>query len=169
MTTPHRPLTAWLTAAGLALAAAGAWAGPTNVPFKASMSTQETLGFDAERCPGTGVVGTTTGKGSASHLGAVTMLATDCPLLIPGVAPTFSNGQLTFTAANGDELRASYSGSLMPVPGTAGVFTLSGPFNFTGGTGRFSRATGSGLLQGSILLGPLVSAGQYQATGTLSY
>ena len=169
MTTPHRPLTAWLIAAGLALTATVVSAGPTNVRFKASMATQETLGHDPLRCPSTGLVGTTTGKGTASHLGAVTLLAIDCPLLIAGLAPTFSNGEMTFTAANGDELRATYSGSLTPVAGTASLFTLSGPFTIVGGTGRFVNATGSGMLQGSILLGPLVSQGQYQAIGTLSY
>lgn len=145
------------------------WAGPTNVPFKANIASQETLGVDPDRCPSTYVLGTTVGKGTASHLGAVTMLATDCPLLMPGVAPTFSNGQLTLTAANGDELRATYSGGLLPVAGTAGLFTISGPLTITGGTGRFTHASGSGLLQGSIILGPLVSQGQYQVTAILSY
>lgn len=164
-------LPAGMAAALLLFAASSpvSWAGTTTIPFKASIASQETLGVDPDRCPNTFVVGTTTGKGTSSSLGAVTMLATDCPLLAPGVLPTFSNGQLTLTAANGDELRATYSGGLLPVAGTPGLFSIYGPFTITGGTGRFIRATGSGLLQGNIILGPLVSQGQYQVTGTLSY
>ena len=146
-----------------------AWAGPQNVPFKASVTSQETLGFDPVRCPATGLVGTTTGRGDASHLGAVTMLATDCPVLAPGVLPVFNDGMLTLNSASGDELRASYSGVLLPVAGSANLFTINGRFSVTGGSGRFLGASGSGYLQGSITLGPLVSQGQYEVTGQLSY
>lgn len=160
-----------LPALVLCAAACGlsAWAGPKQVPFKAALATQETLGFDLERCAG-GVVGTTTGKGNASHMGKVTMVATDCPLIIPGgPPPSFSEGKLTFKAANGDELRAVYQGSLQPVDIPNQVFSIVGQYNVTGGTGRFSNATGSGSLTGTITLGPEVSNGRYEASGTLSY
>jgi hypothetical protein len=152
-----------------AAATAPVWAGPPSVPFKATLVTQETLGFHPGRCPIAGIVGTTTGTGQASHLGAVKMEATDCPLLVPGVLPTFSNGVLTLTGANGDRLRASYQGALIPVPGVPDAFSITGDFSVTGGTGRFAGAQGGGYLQGTLTLGPLVSQGEYQVTGTLSY
>jgi hypothetical protein len=153
----------------VALGSAPAWAGPTSAPFKATLTTEETLGFDPVRCPMTGIVGTTTGTGDASHLGAVSMVATDCPLLVPGVQPSFSNGVLSLTAANGDRLTANYQGVLTPVAGVPNLYSIAGDFSVTGGTGRFAGAKGSGYLQGSITLGPLVSKGQYQVTGVLSY
>lgn len=154
-------------------AAAGgvpAWAsGPGTVPFKASLVTAETLGYDPVRCPVAGIVGTTTGAGQSSHLGAVKMVATDCPLLVPGVVPTFSNGVLTLTATNGDQLNANYQGALHPMAGVPDLYSIVGDFSVTGGTGRFAGAKGSGYLQGTITLGPLVSKGEYQVTGVLSY
>ena len=152
-----------------ALCSAPAWAGPTSAPFKANLVTEETLGFDPVRCPTTGIVGTTTGTGDASHLGAVKMVATDCPVLVPGVVPSFSNGVLTLTGANGDRLTANYQGVLHPVAGVPNLYSIAGDFIVTGGTGRLAGAKGSGYLQGTITLGPLVSKGQYQVTGVLSY
>lgn len=94
-----------------------AWADNPQVPFKASVITQETLGFDPARCPSI-LVGSTTGKGTASHLGAVTLAASDCPVTPDGLNFYFSDGRLTLTAANGDKLTATYSGTLLPVPGS---------------------------------------------------
>jgi hypothetical protein len=145
-----------------------AWASGT-VPFKANLVTAETLGYDPARCPIAGIVGTTTGAGQSSHLGTVKMVATDCPLLVPGVVPTFSNGVLTLTATNGDHLNANYQGGLLPVAGVPDLYSIVGDFSVTGGTGRFAGAKGSGYLQGTITLGPLVSKGEYQVTGVLSY
>jgi hypothetical protein len=154
---------------GAAACSSPVWAGPPWVPFKASLVTQETLGFDPVRCPLAGIVGTTTGTGQATQFGAVRMLSTDCPLLAPGVPPTFSNGLLTFTASNGDLISASYQGSLHPVDGVPDLYSVAGDFSVTGGTGRFAGARGSGYLQGTVTLGPLVSKGEYQVTGYLSY
>ena len=162
-------LALWALALPTAALSPSAWADSQNVPFKASVTSQETLGFDLVRCPTTGLVGTTTGQGNASHLGAVTMLATDCPVIVPGVLPMFNDGLLRLASANGDELKAIYSGVLVPVAGSANLFTINGQFSVTGGSGRFLRASGSGYLQGTITLGPLVSQGQYEVIGQLSY
>lgn len=54
-----------------------------------------------------------------------------------GVAVGF--GSVTITAANGDELTLDYEGLLFAATGE-GI----GTFTFTGGTGRFADATGSG-------------------------
>jgi hypothetical protein len=145
-----------------------AWAGPKQVPFKARISAQEVLGFDPVRCPGTFIVGTTTGKGTASHMGAVKMVASDCPVLTD-MPPSFSNGHLTLTAANGDKVHAVYQGVLVPVDVDAGVFSVVGGYTVNGGTGRFKHATGSGTLGGSITLGAAGASAQYEVEGTLSY
>jgi hypothetical protein len=167
---PSPNLRCWPVLALVAAAfGAPAWAGPVAAPFKANIVTQETLGYDPLRCPLAGIVGTTTGSGQASQLGVVKMVATDCPLLAPGVLPSFSDGVLTLTAANGDLVRANYQGALHPVAGVPDLYSIVGDFSVTGGTGRFAGARGSGTLQGTITLGPLVSKGAYEVTGTLSY
>jgi hypothetical protein len=164
-----RPLRSVCIAAAV-LACLPAFAGPKNVPFKASATTQETMGFDLTqtRCPSPPyLVGTTTGTGHASHLGAITLLATDC---ITPTFPTFnfSSGRLTFTAANGDLLKIAYQGVLLPTPGgVPSSYTISGSYNVTGGTGRFSDASGSGVLSGSEDLA--TREGRFQLDGTLSY
>jgi hypothetical protein len=154
-----------------------AWAGPKQVPFKARISAQEVLGFDPVRCPIPEPMpemplvpnlGTTTGKGTASHMGAVKMVATDCPVLTD-MPPSFSDGRLTLTAANGDEVHAAYQGVLVPADETGIVFRIVGGYTVNGGTGRFTNATGSGTLGGTITLVPGGASAEYEVKGTLSY
>lgn len=164
-----QPRTTRLAMSLLALGAAAspaAWADHPQVPFKASVITQETLGFDPARCPNI-LVGSTTGRGTASHMGAVTLAASDCPVTQDGINFYFSDGRLTLTAANGDKLTASYYGSLLPVPGSNPVLhAINGSFAVTGGTGRFTHARGGGSLQGSQDLTTL--QGRYEVQGMLS-
>ena len=150
-----------------AAASAPAGADQRPVPFKASVITQETLTLDPGRCPASFLVGTTTGKGTASQMGAVTLAATDCPLTQDGVNFFFSDGRLTLTAANGDKLTASYGGTLLPVPGAnPPVHAINGTFSVTGGTGRFAGARGGGSLQGSEDIVTL--KGRYEVKGMLT-
>jgi hypothetical protein len=149
-----------------ALSASAAQAGGNQPrPFKADLTTQETLGFNPVACPGTVLQGTTTATGNASHLGSVTLRSTDC-IVQDAAQITFNGGMLVVTAANGDTLTANYSGMLLP-GGTDPVYTLSGSFSVTGGTGSFSGASGSGTLQGSSNL--VSGKGSYSATGTIQY
>ncbi len=155
-----------LSAVTLATAAfvSSAVAGPTNVPFKASVVTQEVLGYNPDCASFTG--GRTIGNGVASHFGSVNFVATDC--VNPGASQfVFSNGALTLTAANGDTLSASYDGVLTPNWQPNSLSALSGLFTVTGGTGRFSRAAGSGYLQGSENLA--TGQGHFELTGRISY
>ena len=170
MNFPHSLRRLTLPALALAAFTAGgpAWAGPDNVPFKASAQTQEVLGFDPVRCPGTFLVGTTTGKGNSSPMGAISVVATDCPVTQDGVNYSFSNGVLTITAANGDTLTASYQGSLQP-NATTGLHSLAGNYSVTGGTGRFANAAGSGSLQGTLNLTTQPAQGQLDMSGLLTY
>ena len=70
--------------------------------------------------------------GHATHLGNFTR--TEYVFFGPGGA---ISGTLVFTAANGDQLAADVSG------GFTSPTTLAGTYTFTGGTGRFSDATGT--------------------------
>ena len=79
-----------------------------------------------------------TGTCQLAHLGRVTY---DFVHVIDFTASpiTFTTTTLTFTAANGDVLRASGVGLAFP---NAAGFAVSGTYTFDGGTGRFTNATG---------------------------
>jgi hypothetical protein len=79
-----------------------------------------------------------TGTCQLAHLGRVTY---DFVHVIDFTASpiTFTTTTLTFTAANGDVLRAPGVGFAFP---NAAGFAVSGTYTFAGGTGRFTNATG---------------------------
>ena len=167
LTFTHLALT--MMALGAAAASPLAIADQGQVPFKASVVTQEVINPfapDFTRCPLSGLVGNTIGQGTASHMGAVTLVASDCPLTNDYVNYFFSDGRLTLSAANGDKLSASYSGTLLPVPGAnPPVHAINGTFSVTGGSGRFAGARGGGSLQGIEDLATL--KGRYEVKGML--
>lgn len=165
----HQHANCWaISALILGTATGAAWAGPPDQPFKARVQTQEVLDNNPGRCPGSNLLGMTTGTGTASHMGAVTLQATDCPLTQDFVNFFVSNGRLTLTAANGDQLNADYWGTLLPIPGAnPPLHAINGSFSVTGGTGRFSGAHGGGSLQGRQDLATL--KGVYEVDGRLSY
>ena len=102
-----------------------------SVPFKGSGNGQIT-GVQ----PGpTGVLMSGVATGQATHLGEYTR--TENILLNPANG-TFT-GDVTFTAANGDQLTADISGAF------TSAATASGSYTFTGGTGRFANAAGTAL------------------------
>ncbi|MGH8068149.1 MAG: hypothetical protein ACRERE_23535 [Candidatus Entotheonellia bacterium] len=81
-----------------------------------------------------GIQVTTTGAGWATHLGSFTREAT-----VVIHADGSAEGTVKFTAANGDQLWADIEGaSPIPISSTTRV----GTYTFTGGTGRFSDASG---------------------------
>ncbi|MEP6762500.1 MAG: hypothetical protein ABJA93_14190 [Sporichthyaceae bacterium] len=76
------------------------------------------------------------------------------------------DGRVTLVAANGDELHWTYSGTGTP-PDASGDVVLSGTFVITGGTGRFSSATGGGSFEG---VGNVVTGmASFTYTGTISF
>ena len=77
-----------------------------------------------------------------THLGRVSFRAVQDIDLASG---TQTSVEVTFTAPNGDVLRASSAGT--SVPNGPGV-EFSAVMTFTGGTGRFAGATGSARLDG---------------------
>ena len=106
------------------------------------------------------------GEGKVSHMG-LTDLFIDQQWTRMEAEPGFSIGQgeITFTAANGDMLYASYSGSanhnLDPYP----PIEASGVFN--GGTGRFMNAEGEFLWHGKYNM--LIKSGTVIAEGKIKY
>jgi hypothetical protein len=81
--------------------------------------------------------------GSATRLGHVTASAEHCTILnFQAGTGTELDGVTVFTAANGDELWASYEGSFAPGQG------FVEDYQFTGGTGQFSGASGDATATG---------------------
>ena len=84
---------------------------------------------------------TAPGEGQATHLGRFTRLGKVVINLVDGSV----KGTVVFTAANGDQLFAEIEG----VP-TGSPTTVAGTYTFTGGTGRFSDASGMAEFTGVI-------------------
>ena len=80
-----------------------------------------------------------------SHLGRTTLYLRQVIDFTTGRAVS---EEVTFTAANGDVLRAT-SVTIGTSTGPT-TFSLAGTFTFTGGTGRFSQASGSVPFVGSV-------------------
>jgi hypothetical protein len=93
-----------------------------------------------------------TGEGEATHLGRFTWADVEFADFgaIPGgvsVVATF-----TMTAADGDELYGEFTSvGYFADPQT---LVIQGEFEFTGGTGRFADATGSGEIDAFAFLAP---------------
>ena len=86
------------------------------------------------------------GAGTASHLGLYDEVghAEFSPTPDPTVFQV--DASATYTAANGDQLYATFSGHLN---GVTGVITAT--VTYTGGTGRFAHASGTATLAGQLL------------------
>ena len=85
-----------------------------------------------------------TGSGHATHLGKISESANFAIDLVTVPAPGCENGTgtMTLTGANGDSISLSLSGIVCQTSPTHGHAVNS--YVVTGGTGRFSGATGSG-------------------------
>ena len=169
MVTRTYPWPALLLAFLLAMFTTAVQAGPKDAPFRATLTVQETIAEDTS-CP-SGLGGTLTGSGTATHLGAVTMSATHCATPTGRGSVAISRGVITFTAANGDVLTADFMGTISPFPDDLQTNTFVGSFLITGGTGRFANAEGDGLLSGAFS-GSLLTrrfTGAMTAEGRIGY
>jgi hypothetical protein len=140
------------------LLAAGAARAQSAVPFKATIAITETIQVIGS--PPCVLTGNISGTGSATHLGKLTLVSTDCINPISETAFSFSSNQIVVTTASGEQIFATYGGTL-----TLGV--IMGGYQIVGGTGRYSQATGAGKLQGVEDIN--TGKGQIQLTGTISY
>lgn len=113
-------------------------------------------------CP---LMGLNIGSGTVSHLGKSAMVSTECVTAQNGVY-MMSNGKMTVTAANGDTLIATYSGTFVPTGPT--TLTMSGvTYSITGGSGRFANALGQGDLTGTQDL--ISGQGTFSVSGWIRY
>jgi hypothetical protein len=130
------------------------------VPIKGSYVTAFTL----TPTPTPGVVRVQiVSIGKASHLGNSTNAADT--LVDMRVVPNLQTGPELFIAANGDRLAGTYSG-IAGLPDPSGIIRFSGILTFTGGTGRFSEATGSAVLQGTANV--INGTGQFSFAGQIA-
>ncbi len=120
------------------------------------------------------------GEGKATHLGKTQFDAShtfsfDFSLPDPFLGGFVPAGTLTLTAANGDELHATYSGEVGIVE-LPKLYLLTFDFEFNGGTGRFANATGSAEVFGITTIVPVpddplyfVGESTFTFDGTIDY
>ena len=122
-------------------------------PFRLTVEGNANPDFSQGPC---NVVNTEAGTGKALHLGKVTWTSSEVANFCvdpsnPGKAAV--TGTMVVTAANGDQLTISYQ-STVQGDFAAGTLTVTGTWTITGGTGRFSDASGSGTLTAAGSLAP---------------
>ena len=131
-------LTSLLAAFAVALpGSAVATQGGTDRPVKGTLAGTTT----ANLATGTSLSQAT---GRISHLGRSTSVA-EATFSVVGTLSTVS-GTATVTAANGDQLFATFTGSgavSSPIPAVGETGDLTLVVTITGGTGRFSDASGT--------------------------
>jgi len=155
-----------LAASALLLASSGAVlaANTVNVPIEINGVLQEIPG-PSLRCPSK-FGGTIIGRGEGALTGPVAFIANDC-ITPSGTSFTFSAGKMIVIGVGGDQIFADYSGQFVPTGvGTNFVFS-NATFQVTGGTGRFSKATGGGSLNGGEDMA--TGQGTIKLSGRISY
>lgn len=155
-----------LAGAALLLATSGITmaASTTNVPIVIDGVLQEIPGVQL-RCPSK-FGGTIIGRGEGTLTGPVAFLSSDC-ITPSGTSYTFSAGKLIVIAVAGDQIFADYSGQFVPTGVGANYVFSNATFQITGGTGKYSKATGGGTLTGGENMS--TGAGTIKLSGTISY
>ena len=121
------------TGIGLDVPSGRTAAAAKEVPFKGSLSGVVTVTFDPPPSPLASVL--IEGSGHATHLGRFVV---SMPHRVSFATAT-GTGTIQFTAANGDLLTADFTGQ---ADTSTSVFSIVETATITGGTGRFSDATG---------------------------
>ena len=125
------------------------------VPFKGYyIAHPKVIGVDENGC----LIQRMTGEGDATHLGTSTWVsdALSCP------ATWEQTGDITFTAASGDELWMRFSGTFTFDQSGNAIF--QGDYTITGGTGRLEGSGGTGAYWGMAIPN---SVGEISFNGTL--
>jgi hypothetical protein len=102
-----------------------------------------------------------TGTCELTHLGHVTVQFVQ---VVNFATRTQQSLELTYTAANGDVLRAASAGTSRP---TATGVTFSATIMFLGGSGRFTNATGQARAEGAANL--VAGTSWYTLDGWIGY
>lgn len=131
-----------------------------TIPFRADLFTL-LAGMTPD--PTCGVfprlLNTQIGEGEATHLGRFSVIITFCVditdvlddgTLTGGESLPYDNGFGILTAADGDELYLEISGAVLPSDQPGYNLEFRDPFSFTGGTGRFAGATGTGMTESFV-------------------
>ncbi len=150
---------------GVLAGTAAADPGGTNLPLRVSGSGTVNEDFFSGSLSG-GSLALHLGKGSFSGSSFVDGFPNGCP-----DTGTGAQVSIQLVAANGDTLNMNVDQTVCEV-GSALDFDATGTYTITGGTGRFSNATGSGTLSSTYHFPflPIPGTGDYtfQANGTIS-
>lgn len=145
-----RMVVALVAAFSVSLLAEVGGAGAAQTPFKGTVHAVETVVV----VPPTASL-TRDGTGTSTYLGNYTehvVLTLDLPTMS-------STGAATFTAANGDTVTCTVVGQATPTGAT--TFSIVEVYTITGGTGRFTGATGTFTLQSTVDDATGVSSGTF--------
>jgi hypothetical protein len=141
-------------------AAFGSNAAARELPFKGTLEGSFT--FVPDPPPSTfASVGFAPLTGNATHLGRFTL--TGPHRVNVAATPATAVGTFEFTAANGDTLRASFTGLGTPTA-TPGIASIVETATIMGGTGRFTGATGSFIVERMVDLINLETTGSFEGT-----
>lgn len=156
-------------------------AGPTTLPsfqkvaeVPFSGTVDGVASFDATNplgCSALPFTVVTDAKGTASHLGLTTFHGEHCTVLGPS-GGQIVDGILVLTAADGDQLFGTYTGSFGPLPDIGQPNNIVSTVVFSGGTGRFTDAAGNAEIKAQVLWegpGDPSSPGHFEWKGTLRY
>jgi hypothetical protein len=147
------PMAAMILAAGLAVPAAA----QDRVPFKGTLQ-----GSDADTCFSFPILCVATnGTGIGALLGQFSFTMNNEVNVTNGT----DHGTAILTAANGDTVTATFTGSGEPTA-DPNVFSIMEVFTITGGTGRFAGAQGSFILERLASGVTFLTSGSFHGTIT---
>lgn len=137
-----------------------------TVPFSAVLTGETSFNTNPRGCA-IGFTTITDARGTASHLGVTTMHSEHCV----NEANEFT-GSMVLTAANGDEVHATYSGKATAPAQIGDEIHVTGTAVFAGGTGRFVHASGTGDVTATLTFEGFGDPSwpiRWECTGSLSY
>ena len=137
------------------------------MPFSGVVAGEVALDENPRLCSA-GFTAITDAKGPASHLGLTSWYSEHCLENDSDIV----GGVLVLTAANGDEVHATYTGKAGGFPpALGGPIAVTGNIVFAGGTGRFKNASGAELSATIVCEGMLDPswAGRWEWKGTIRY
>jgi hypothetical protein len=166
-------LGALLLAAALTPKAALAHEGePSDGTFVVSVAVPSALDFCTSEGTPNGISVEAQGSGIVSGLGPLFLKITKCVTFAPSGLGTYA-GNIEMTAGNGDTLKATYAGQDTALNDPNGFGPFQGTWAFTGGTGRFSHASGAlsftAIFSGSVNDSAANGQAYYLVRGTINH
>ena len=142
---------------------------PVDVPFSGVVIGEAVFDFvnNPKACAATFTT-ITTAKGEALHMGLTTWQSQHCL----GPANDILDAELVLTAADGDAVHATYTGSCVGTGVVGELIICNGNAVFSGGTGRFENASGTAGWRGAIVFegfGDFSWSGRWEWKGSIRY